>query len=248
MPSIYQNFSKGLVQTSLGSIDTRTTSATEQYTLGTELIKKDQKWRYCKNGAVELAPGKLVQASLLLANHHDVTPANTTAGSKTVSITLGATAATANQYAGGFLQVDDGAGEGFMYRVASHPAADGGAAVVVTLEEGIVVALAAASSKVTLIANPWSGLLVGAAALTAHTIGVATSTVPVDNFFWAQVGGPCSILADGALTVGHGVVRSDNAAGAVETSAADTDTLQPIGVCIGTAETAEYAAVHLTIE
>lgn len=248
MPAIYQNFSKGLVQTSLGNIDPRATSSTAQYTLGTELIKKDQKWRYCKNGGVQLDPGKLVQASVLVANHHDMTPANTDAGSKTVSITLGATEATADQYAGGFLQIDDGAGEGFMYRVASHPAADAASAVVVTLEEGLQVALAAATSKVTLIANPWSGALVGATDAGAHVIGVSTSTVAVNEYFWAQVGGPCSVLSDGVCAVGVGVVRSNAAAGAVEASAAETDAQHQVGICMGASANTQYAAVHLTIE
>ena len=247
MPAIFQNFTKGLVQTSLGSVDPRATTATEEYTLGTELIKKDQKWRYCKNGSVELAPGKLVQSSTLVANHHDLTPAVTAAGSKTVSVTLGATAATADQYAGGFLQIDDGAGEGFMYRVASHPAAAGGAALVVTLEEGLQVALAGAS-KVTLIANPWSGALVAASDLTAMTLGVATSTVAVDNYFWAQVSGPCSVLSTGAITVGLKVVRSGTDNGAVEVGADGNPDHEPIGTCMGTSEGGEYAAINLTIE
>lgn len=248
MPAIYQNFSKGLVQTSLGNVNPRATSLTEEYTLGTELIKKDQKWRYCKNGAGVLAPGKLVQSSLLIAAHHDMAPADTAAGSKTVSVTLGGgAAATANQYAGGFLQIDDGAGEGFMYRVASHPAADAGAALVVTLEEGLQVAVAAATN-VTLVANPWSGALVGATGLSAHVIGVSTSSVAAGSYFWAQVGGPCSVLSDGVCTVGVGVVRSNATAGAVEASAAETDTQHQVGICMGASETGEYAAVHLTIE
>ena len=249
MPAIYQNFSKGLVQTSLGNINPRSVSATEQYVLGTELIKKDQKWRYCKNGAVELAPGKLVQSSLLVADHHDMAPADTAIGSKTVTVALGATAATADQYAGGFLQIDDGAGEGFMYRVASHPAADASANLVVTLEEEIQVALVQNnSSKVTLIANPWSGALVAATGFTARLLGVATSTVPVNNYFWAQVAGPCSVLSDGAITVGLEVVRGASSAGAVEVAADGNPDHEPVGSCMGTSENGEYAAINLTIE
>ena len=251
MPAIYQNFSKGLVQTSLGSVDPRETTTTKQYELGTELIKKDQKWRYCKNGAVQLAPGKLVQASAPVANHVDRSPAADVAiGSKTVDVSIGATAATANQYAGGFLQVIDGAGEGYLYRVASHPAHAGSGDLTVTLEEGIKVALVAAgpNSKVSLIANPWSGALVAATGLTAHLLGAATQTIPIGQYFWAQVGGPCAVLADGVLTVGNLVVRSNNAAGAVETSADATDLQELVGVAIQSAADGEYGAVHLTLE
>lgn len=247
MPAIYQNFSKGLVQTSLGNIDPRATSATKQYDLGTELIKKDQKWRYCLNGAAALAAGKTVAAAADVAHHIGAALAVAAAGSKTVAITLGNTAATANQYAGGFLQIEDDAGEGYLYRVASHPAHAGGGALTVTLEEGLAVAVTT-DTTAGLVANPWNGLVLGPTAEVSHIVGVSTSVVSASGYFWAQVGGPCSVLADGALTKGHGVVRSDNVAGAVETSAADTDTLQLIGVCIQSAVNTEYGAVHLTIE
>lgn len=247
MPAIYQNFSKGLVQTSLGSVNPRSTSSTEEYTLGTELIKKDQKWRYCKNGGEALAAGKTVAAPSDVANHVGRALAATAAGSKTVAITLGATAATANQYAGGFLQIEDDAGEGYLYRVASHPAHDGGGALTVTLEEGLVVAVTA-DTTAGLVANPWSGVVVAPAAEDSHVVGVSTSVVAANQYFWAQVGGPCSVLADGGLTKGHGVVRSDSTAGAVETSADATDLLQPIGVCIQSAANTEFGVIHLTIE
>jgi hypothetical protein len=249
MPAIYQNFSKGLVQTSLGSIDPRATSATEQYTLGTELIKKDQKWRYCKNGSGALPPGKLVQASLPIGTHTSLAPAVTAIGSLTVTISDigGAAGATANQYAGGFLQVEDGAGEGFMYRIASHPAAAANASLVITLEEGLKVAFDA-NTDIGLVANPWSGALVSANGLTSHLLGVSTSTVAANNYFWSQVSGPCSVLAQAALTVGLTVVRSNGAAGAVESGVDATDSQQTVGIVIQSAADQEYGAVNLTLE
>ena len=248
MPAIYQNYSKGLVQTSLGNIDPRETSVTEQYTLGTELIKKDQKWRYCKNGSVALSPGKLVQASLPIATHTSLAPAVTAAGSLTVTISdIGGAGATANQYAGGFLQVEDGAGEGFMYRIASHPAAAANASLVITLEEGLKVAFDA-DTDIGLVANPWSGALLSATGITSHLLGVSTSTVAANSYFWAQVSGPCSVLAQGALTVGLTAVRSDGTHGAVESGADGTDSQQIAGIVIQTAVNSEYCAVNLTLE
>ena len=248
MPAIFQNFTKGLVQTSLGSVNPRATTATEEYTLGTELIKKDQKWRYCKNGAAQLAPGKLVQASLPVATHTSLAPAVTPVGSLTVTIPdIGAAGATADQYAGGFLQVETGAGEGFMYRIASHPAAAGNASLVITLEEGLKVAFNA-NTDLGLVANPWSGAILGAAGMTSHLLGVPTATVAANNYFWAQVSGPCSVLAQGALTVGLAAVRSNGTAGAVESGADGTDSQQAVGTVIQTATDGEYGAIHLTLE
>ena len=65
-----------------------------------------RKFRYAKNGAVALITGVPTAAPDIVANHESVAPtANVAVGATTVTVTLGATAATADQYAGGFAQV-----------------------------------------------------------------------------------------------------------------------------------------------
>ena len=65
-----------------------------------------------KNGAVALAPGKLVQDAAIVANHQNLATTAYTPYSAngnvpaSVTVTLGATAATANQYAGGYVIVN----------------------------------------------------------------------------------------------------------------------------------------------
>ena len=82
------------------------------------------------SSATTVAPGKLYQDAAIVPNHQDLTvtavqaySANGNTPAK-ITVTLGATAATANQYQGGFLIVNDNNGEGQTLRIASHPAAD----------------------------------------------------------------------------------------------------------------------------
>ena len=59
-------------------------------------------------------------------------------GDTSITVTLGATAATKDQYADGYIYTNDNTttsdrGEGQIYRIASNPAADGSATLAVTL-------------------------------------------------------------------------------------------------------------------
>ena len=85
-------------------------------------------YRYASLGAVAAVPGKLYQAAAELTNHQNLAPtADAAVGDTSLTVTLGATAATANYYAGGFAMVTTSTGAGFMYEIASHPAADSAA-------------------------------------------------------------------------------------------------------------------------
>jgi len=74
-----------------------------------------------------VAEGKLYQNAALVANHQNCDVTAVTAYSANgnvpakVTITLGATAATANQYRGGYLCVVDGAGEGQVLKNCITP-------------------------------------------------------------------------------------------------------------------------------
>jgi hypothetical protein len=92
-------------------------------------------------GAAALAPGKLAVAATVVANHQNMAVAAAAAvGATSVTVTLGATAATADYYADGFLTINDAAGEGISYRVKSHPAHAGSGSLVVELYDPIKVA------------------------------------------------------------------------------------------------------------
>lgn len=178
------------------------------------------------NGTTALAAGNLVQGSPVIANHQNVavtaySAASTNTGaSATVTVTLGNTAATINQYAGGYAVVNAGTGIGQTLKIASNPAANASASLVVTLEDAPLTALDA-TSKICLIPNLYNGVVVNPTTATNTPLGVTLyaitgSTASTTNVFGLiQSKGPVSCLSNGAIGVGLGVKPSTVVAGAV---------------------------------
>lgn len=174
-----------------------------------------------KAGAVDLVAGKLMQDAAIVANHQNLAVTAFTAYSANgnvppqVTVTLGATAATANQYAGGFLVVNDNNGEGQTLRIASHPAAALSASLVVTLEDGPATALTT-SSEVCLIPAHGNGVIVYPTTPTGATAGVTLYPITAASYGFITTKGLTSCLADGAVTVGSQISPSNAVAGAIE--------------------------------
>ncbi len=221
-------------------------SATQNHDLGEFIRSSDGRgFRYVKAGASDLVVGKLQQAPAEVTNHQNLAVTATAVGATQITATLGATAATANQYAGGYVVVTVTPGVGYQYLIKSHPAASGGAAVVITLDEPVQVALTT-SSKIDLVANPFNGVIVNPTTASSTPVGVAVSVIPAGQFGWIQTSGIANVLADGDNVVGAGVVASNGTAGAVEDA---TGTAQAIiGIAVtGIADT-QYGAVKLLLD
>lgn len=199
---------------------------------------------FCKNGAVALAAGKVVQAPVHVTTHEDMATNTAAIGDYTVTVTLGATnAATANQYQGGYLVVNDDTGEAQLYKVKSHPAADAAATCVITLVEPIRVAFGAGATA-TLVADQFNGVVIAPTTLTSHVIGVPVCAVTASDYFWCQVKGPAAVLGNGTLVVGYTVEPSGTTSGAVDPTAETT--LGPcIGVVMAVSASTEYSTVNL---
>lgn len=201
------------------------------------------RYRFVKAGGTALVPGKLQQAAAEVTNHQGLTPAAAAIGATSVTVTLGATAATANQYAGGWLVVTVTPGQGYKYLISSHPAADSAATLTLTLEDAIVVALTT-SSRVDLVANPYSGVIVNPTTATSAPVGAAVTAVTAAYFGWVQDGGVANVLMNGTGVVGTAQVASNAVAGAVEPL---TGVQAPVGTLLtGVADT-EYGAILLNI-
>lgn len=201
-------------------------------------------YRRCLNGAVAMVPGKLYQAPAEITNHQDLTPTATAVGATSLTVTLGATAVTENQYAGGYVVVTVTPGQGYRYLISSHPAAALSASLTLTLADPIAVALTT-SSRVDLVLSPYSGVIVSPTTASSTPVGVAIYAAGVSTYSWIQTGGVASILADGALAVGTNVVASNAVAGAVE---AATGVQALVGIAVtGVADT-QYGAVKLTFD
>lgn len=167
-----------------------------------------------------VAAGKLYQDAAIVANHQNLAvtayqaySANGNTPAK-VTVTLGATAATANQYAGGFVVVNDVTGEGQTLRIASHPAADSAGSLAITLEDGATVALTT-SSEVCLIPPHGKDVIINPTTPTGAVAGVGLYTISAASYGFVTTRGLTSCLAQGAITVGTPISPSASVAGAV---------------------------------
>jgi hypothetical protein len=202
-------------------------------------------YRYASVGAVAAVPGKLYQSAAEVTNHQNLAPtADGAVGDKAITVTLGATAATANQYAGGFVMITTSTGAGYMYEIASHPAADSAATLKLTLVDALLTTTASASTKVDLIPNPFSVIVVNPATATSAPVGAAVFTTGVGEYGFVQVSGPTNLLADGAVVVGTNVAASNATAGAVE---AHTGVQALVGRALAGIATTQYGAIYLTL-
>ena len=231
------------IQIAAGDLSLNTASAL--HNLGERAVTPDgRSFRYCQAGASALVPGKLQQASAEVANHQNVTVATTAIAATSITVTLGNTAATANQYAGGWILISAGTGLGYQYKISSHPAAAGNATLVLTLEDPILVATLVSDSKADLIANPFKGVILNPASASSAPVGSGIFAITALYFGWIQVGGVANILNDGGSTVGTNVSASNATAGAVE---AAVTAQAAVGIALTGITTAEYGAILLNL-
>lgn len=227
--------------------DFRDTSTAQQHQLGVMGETIDgRRYRYSLAGGTDLAAGKVNVAAAHAANHvNQAVAVAAAAGATKVTVTLGATAATENQYADGYLVINDAAGEGIAYLIENHAAADASASLVVKLAEPIKVALTT-SSEYSLIKNPYKDIIVAPGAIAHRAVGVNNVLVDDADYAWVQVAGDCPVLSDGIIAKGACAILSDAVAGAVETEAA-TGVNQRIGIAPEATVDTEYRLINLMI-
>lgn len=180
-----------------------------------------------QNGGSALSAGVLVQGPATIGSTHTGLAVATAAatGASSISVTLGGTAVTANQYAGGFATVSAGTGAGQYYRILSHPAQTAtGGNVTLTLEDTTSTNLDTSTSKITLTLPQYGsangtdvsthGVIISpSAASTGQNIGVtfypiAASSSTVANYGWIVTKGlvPCLFAGSGS-TAGVNVMQ-----------------------------------------
>ena len=202
---------------------------------------------YCKNGAVALIDGAVVQAAVPVANHLNRTVAETAAvGSTKVKVNFGASAAAANYYAEGWLHFNEAAPEGTYYKVKSHLAIAGSDAVYINLYDPLWKVATITTSYATLTkAKEDSVIVMPNAALTAPVVGVPIIDVTASYYFWAQTYGPCAVLGRGTLVIGQPVGIGGTTDGAVGPITAYTTDV--IGTTMQVNASTEYSLIFLKI-
>ena len=207
-------------------------------------------FKYSKSGAVALAPGLLTNPTAIVANSVTRTlgAGNTYAtGSQQFTFTLGATAVTQDQYAGGYLVVTDGTGKGQTLVVVGNTAATAGNSYSITVKTGDAVNVALdATSVVGLYPNLNANVVLAAASATVPVTGVPVVNIPAVSFYWSQVGGYASVLSAGAITKNAGAIVSAAVQGAATIELAATVT-QRVGYAPELTVDTKYSPLVLNI-
>jgi hypothetical protein len=221
----------------LVSADLNTFATTQQEDFGTVGQTKDGRiFRYVAfGGTATIKPGMLCVGPAAPANSTGLAitasgtggqvAANLVVGSKTLVVTNGATAVTANQFQ--YLEIVSSADQTYSLRIAGHTSAGNAGFVIITLADPLpqgMTTLIPGTDTANLVLSQYNGV---APSLTGNApVGVTTNVVPntasVTNYGWVQSGGKAMVKATTA-TIGLGIAQDQaGTAGYVIISAATT--------------------------
>lgn len=227
---------------SLTNLGTTSGINNDAATLGALATTGDgRNFRFAIAGAVALVPGTLLQAPAEVTANERIAIAAAALGATSVTTTATLTV-TANQYAGGYLMVATTPGQGYSYQIGSHAAATS-AVVTFNLVDPITVALTTGST-ISLVANPFNGVIINPTTATSSIVGVAVAATPISFYGWIQTAGPSCVLAQGTIVVGEQVAASSTTAGAV---VATSGVLADVGYAMQGITSTQYGPIMLNI-
>src|SRR3990167_3061846 len=165
---------------------------------------------------------------------------------------------TANQYQGGYLVIEDGSGEAYVYRIKGNTATGNPVAgdMRFQLWEPLKV-IVSGNSDIQIIPSMYNSLIIASVGTDWAVCGVTCGNMAAGEFGWVCTHGVCAVLEDitvGTLTGGDQVALSTAVDGAVcpygqgTTSVATLIGVQVVGYCIQTAADTEHASVYLQLE
>jgi hypothetical protein len=234
------------------------TSTSQEYRLGTKLydINTDRVFRYARNGGTALVAAYMTSAEAQTAA--GVNEVQTTYGTSAnvgdveidIDVTTGTTW-TEDDYADGWLHVNDATAEGDIYRILANRIYSGDdTRMRVRLETGIRTAWDA-TTEITIMKNKYNDVVVAPTTAAGVPTGVPLVAVVANSFFWAQTGGYCPMFVDtgDTIVIGEpaGKPGTNAVAGAVGLVANDgTDVVYGSVVYESTA--GEVALIDLTLD
>lgn len=201
------------------AVDTFGWTSDQKHPLHTLAETKDGRFfRYVKAGASALVVGDCIQSPAIVPNHLALTAAATAIGATQTVFTLGATLATANQYAEGYLGVDTTPDLGRTYTISGHAAvASAGSMTLNLMPDDPVQVAFTTSTRLGLIANPGAGVIqMPVTTATGTLVGVGNAAVAASNYGWVQSRGLKSTLIAGTPALGAIVMTPGATAGAAE--------------------------------
>lgn len=237
--------------------------------VGTRGTLDDRVFRWAKfTSGTAIGPNKLAQMAPPVATHVSESNGAFTAGTTVVDFTPGAGVIAQNQYKDGYIKVEGGTlGIGQMYKLKSHGFKAASTATTFDLYDEVVTTTTG-SEVATLLANPWSDIVIQPTTITAPAAGVVlanfaavttasvatagylqtdTATWTDARYGWVQTWGPVSCLLDTTALVAGSAVIVGAVAGSVGV-AVETDIKQRVGIAMEAMTTDNiYASIFLTI-
>jgi hypothetical protein len=195
--------------------------------------------------------GFLYQDAALVANHQNLATVSFTAYSNngnipaSVVVTLGATAATANQYQGGLAIVNAGAGLGQTLRIASNTAAIASGTIAVVFEDGPNTALTTAS-KICLTQQHGANIVTFPTTPTNGAVGVGLYVIAPSSYGFLTSKGITSAISDALIAaVGAQIAASVTTAGTVTVSSGTNATIVGTALIAGVSAEARPVTIDL---
>ncbi len=182
----------------------------QQFPLGTKAIQGERAFRYCKNGTVALnIAAPIQQAKPAHAEQDDDIVCGASAAIGATEIYLTSTTnldaspnGTDNDFAEGYVIVNDAGGEGQMYKIKANEGFATTALSKFTLYDPLTIALTITTTELGLIRNPYYKVLATEAVVSGMPIGVPLIAVTASYWFWAQTGGPAPVVCNAAIALG----------------------------------------------
>jgi len=223
-------------------------TSTQKHRLGTRAETPDGRvFYYSKNSSAAITPGGKICNGIAAVAAHDMDVPTTAAhsvGDTTISIEVPTTDLTLNQYKDGYMIINDGPGQGEVYRIKSNPVHDASDdnTVIFTIDEpdGIRTALTT-SSLWGLVYNPYTDVFIvdGDGTMTTGPVGVNPMPVTASYYFWIQTAGIASVLSGAAVAVvgdAIGVSQASGESGAFDLwDASSEEDTRAIGHAMGIA-------------
>ena len=208
-----------------------------------------RRFRYARAGTTALVAGTALQSPVWPTDQTNLAvAANAAIADTTVTVTNGGSnAITANQYVGGMLVTETTPGHGYTYSITSNSAAATGATITLKLGSPLIVAITAASSKVSLVLNEYNGVIIFPTTQTGIPVGVAVYPIRASYFGWIGTGGTHNTLIDatGAIAIAQAVSPSGAVAGSV---AINSGTLPIVGIARTAGADTKFNPVYWTIK
>lgn len=190
----------------------------QRWPLGTLMLLQDGRhYRFAKNGAGAATAGFLFQSEVPDGNFDtQAVPSSTVnaAGNRTIRATLSANAIIKNLWAEGYAVTEAaaGAGEGYAYKITTHPLSAGSEDVTFELAAPLKHTLTTADT-VTFMKHPADAVIIHPAPRTAHLVGVAAGAIAAASYGWFATGGPQPVAVVGTHVIGGGLIATGTVTG-----------------------------------